>query len=64
MRTAEQGLDLLNADIMGKYPELSTTLLLHNFERRLTLFKFLIFIDPLGYDKAWRELFPLMILSS
>jgi hypothetical protein len=58
MRTTEQGWDLLNAEIMGKYPELSTTSVIRNLERRLTLFNFLIFLEPLGYDEARREMFP------
>jgi hypothetical protein len=32
MRTVEQGWDLLNADIMGKYPELKTKSFLRNPE--------------------------------
>jgi predicted nucleic acid-binding Zn-ribbon protein len=43
MRTAEQGWDPLNSDIMGKYPELKTKSVLCNPEWRLTLINFLFY---------------------
>jgi hypothetical protein len=37
IKTAEQGWDLLNADIMGNFLDLSTITVLHIFEWCLTL---------------------------
>ena len=57
MRTAEQGLDLFNSNIMGNYPEPKTKSVLRNPEWHLTLINF-YFIEPLEYDEARREIFP------